>query len=443
MFDAEVAFEPGSVVSTGVHSVRRTNMHRHPNALEIVYMLRGGLHIKVSCEEFELQEGDYAVLNRGDPHALTGSEDNVTALAHVDLAACRDIDPYVEHIIFACESFDLARYRKQEAVLRGLILDLIDSPRAIARQRCRELVGLLCSGYSLENYYNRTVNLSSAQREKYLAITQFLREHAAQRDVLGLLASEHHYSKSYVSHFVKEASAISFSDLVGYIRVAMAENLLLSTDATMLEIAASCGFSDVKYFTRAFVDWFHQSPADYRKRYLPETLRDPETTAVSAQTAQSMASEHRQRVAAPGDGPRLSVTPLLLKNLGSRLDLFEAVRTRESDADPTGRPDERGGPVHLIPIRVTKSDLDSGYTMDGLSSFSQVRATPCLVLDYTTVAATLDLVTAVVRRLESIPDLQVVMWLAYNAFHDRQGVDEVVARAKSDHLIDIQPIMMP
>jgi AraC-like DNA-binding protein len=443
MFDAEVAFEPGSVVSTGVHSVRRTNMHRHPNALEIVYVLRGGLHIKVSCEEFELQEGDYAVLNRGDPHALTGSEDNVTALAHVDLAACRDIDPYVGHIIFACESFDLARYRKQEAVLRGLILDLIDSPPGTARQRCRKLVGLLCNGYSLENYYNRTVNLSSAQREKYLAITQFLREHAAQRDVLGLLASEHHYSKSYVSHFVKEAWAISFSDLVGYIRVAMAENLLLSTDATMLEIAASCGFSDVKYFTRAFVDWFHQSPADYRKRYLPETRRDPETTAVSTETAQSMASEHRRRVAAPGDGPRLSVTPLLLKNLGSRLDLFEAVRTRDNDADPTGGPDEQSGPVHLIPIRVTKSDLDSGYTMDGLSSFSQVRATPCLVLDYTTVAGTLDLVTAVVRRLESSPDLQVVMWLAYNAFHDRQGVDEVVARAKSDHLIDIQPIMMP
>jgi len=223
----------------------------------------------------------------------------------------------------------------------------------------------------------------------------------------------------------------------------MAENLLLSTDATMLEIAASCGFSDVKYFTRAFVDWFHQSPADYRKRYLPETQRDPEITVVSAQSAQSMASEHRQRVAAPGDGPRLSVTPLLLKNLGSRLDLFEAVRTRDSDADSYGGPDEQSGPIHLIPIRVTKSDLDSGYTMDGLASFRQVRATPCLVLDYTTVAATLDLVTAVVRRLESSPDLQVVMWLAYNAFHDRQGVDEVVARAKSDHLIDIQPIMMP
>jgi len=30
------------------------------------------------------------------------------------------------------------------------------------------------------------------------------------------------------------------------------------------------------------------------------------------------------------------------------------------------------------------------------------------------------------------------IWLAYNAFHDRKGVDEVVARAKNEHGIDVQ-----
>jgi AraC-like DNA-binding protein len=352
MFESDIAFAAGKVVSTGVHGVRHTNVHRHPNALEIVYVLRGDLHIKVSCEDFDLQAGDYAVLNRGDPHALRGSADNVTALVHVDLEGCRDIDPFAEHIIFACESFDLARYRRQEALLRGLILDVIDHPPAMADQRGRELMGLLCAGYSLENYYNRGVSLSSAQREKLLAIVRFLRENANQRDVLGLLACDQHYSKSYVSHFVKEASAVSFSDLLGYLRVALAENLLLSSEATMLEIAASCGYSDVKYFTRSFIDWFHQSPADYRKRYQPETLRDNDITAVPTQTALRLAQEHRQRVASPGEGPRLSVTPLLLKNLGSRLDLFDAIRPGgDDDAAVDAGSAREEGPVHLIPIR--------------------------------------------------------------------------------------------
>jgi AraC-like DNA-binding protein len=443
MFESDIDFAPQTVVSAEVHCVRQTNVHRHPNALEIVYVLRGDLHVKVSCEDFDLQAGDYAVLNRGDPHALNGSADNVTALMHVDLAGCREVDPFAEHIIFACESFDLARYRRQEALLRGLILDLIDSPPTTAEQRCRQLMELLCAGYSLENYYNRGATLSAAQREKLLAITRFLRENAAQRDVLGLLAREQHYSKSYVSHFVKEASAVSFSDLLGYIRLAMAENLLLATGSTMLEIAASCGFSDVKYFTRSFVDWFHQSPADYRRRYQPETLRDNDMTAVPDQTARSLAREHRQRVASPAEGPRLSVTPLLLKNLGSRLDLFDAIRSQGGDPVEDDESDDASGPAHLIPIRVTMADLDGGYPLDGLASFSQVHTTPCLVLDYSTVGSTLELVAAVTHRLELIPTIRPVIWLTYNAFHDRHGVDEVITRSKNEHGIDIQPIMMP
>jgi AraC-like DNA-binding protein len=442
MFDSDIAFAPETVVSTGVHCVRQTNVHRHANALEIVYVLRGELHIRVSCEEFSLQAGDYAVLNRGDPHVLSGGPDNVTALVQVDLAGCRDIDPYAEHIIFACESFDLARYRRQEALLRGLILDLVDSPPTTAYQRCRELIGLLCAGYSLENYYNRAVALSGAQREKLLSITRFLRENAAQRDVLGLLAHEQHYSKSYVSHFVKEASAVSFSDLLGYIRVSMAENQLLSTDATMLEIAANCGFSDVKYFTRSFVDWFHQSPADYRKRYQPETLRDNDMTAIPAQTARTLVREHRQRVASPDEGPRLSVTPLLLKNLGSRLDLFDAIQTHSAETTSGAGSDAVSGAIHLMPIRITRADLDAGYLMDGLASFNQIRTTPCLVLDYSTVTSTFQLVTDIVHRLGPTPPRPVI-WLTYNAFRDRQGVDEVIARSSAEHGVVVQPIMMP
>jgi AraC-like DNA-binding protein len=271
-------------------------------------------------------------------------------------------------------------------------------------------------------------------------MTRFLREHAAERDVLGLLASAQHYSKSYVSHFVKEASAIAFSDLLGYLRVALAENLLLASDATMLEIAADCGFSDVKYFTRTFVDWFHQSPADYRKRYQPETLRDNAITPAPTKSVQALTAEHRQRVASPGDGPRLSVTPLLLKNLGSRLDLFDAVKSQGRDGETVDSSQAVGGRAHLIPIRVTKAELDSGYTLDGLASFDQIRTTPCLVLDYTTTAAALDLVGDVLARLKLTDP---VIWLVYNTFHDRQGVDDVVAKAKAEHGIDIQPVMMP
>ncbi|WP_368608812.1 cupin domain-containing protein [Mycolicibacterium porcinum] len=70
MFESVVNFAADTAVRTGVHSIRRTNLHRHPDVVEIAYALRGGLHVQVSCETFELEPGDFAVINAGDPHLL-------------------------------------------------------------------------------------------------------------------------------------------------------------------------------------------------------------------------------------------------------------------------------------------------------------------------------------------------------------------------------------
>jgi hypothetical protein len=92
------------------------------------------------------------------------------------------------------------------------------------------------------------------------------------------------------------------------------------------DVAPLSGFSDVKYLTRCFLDWFKQTPAEYRSANRPATLRDNEIEAVAAEATAALIREHRRRVASPTDAPRLSITPILLKNIGSRADLFEKIR---------------------------------------------------------------------------------------------------------------------
>ncbi|MGV0812294.1 helix-turn-helix domain-containing protein [Mycolicibacterium boenickei] len=447
-------FTPGSPVRAEVMAIGGTNLHMHPNALEIVYVLRGQLHARVSCEAFDLETGDYAVINRRDPHYLEGSSDNVTAVLHFDLGAFDDVDPFAQHIVFACESFDLARYRRQEALLRGLLLGLIEeavsTPGEPASQSTRdksdELIRLLCTGYSLEHYYNRDASINAGRREKFLTIFRYLTDHANRRDVLELIAAEQHYSKSYISHLVKEVSAISFSDLLAFLRVSSSERLLLTTDDTVHEISAACGFSDLKYFTRSFVDWFHQSPTEYRRSLRPKIMRDNTTSETGRHEALRLVGEHRRRVASPAEGPKLSITPLLVKNLGSRTDLFDAIRSRPPEPAPPairGSRQTLSGTKHLVPIRIDKADLDAGYLIDGLASFDQINTRPCLVVEYGTKTATVALVEALAARLSRAPGSDPVIWLAYRAVHDRVGVDEVTAYAATELGLAIQPILMP
>nr|MDT0525888.1 hypothetical protein [Streptomyces sp. DSM 41633] len=146
------------------------------------------------------------------------------------------------------------------------------------------------------------------------------------------------------------------------------------------------GFSDVKYFTRTFVDWFHRSPMEYRKRCAPDILRDSDIGEVPVASAAALVRDHRRHVASPAEQPRLSVTPLLLKNIGSRMDLFDAVRSHRQDLIPS-RPlhaDPPSGRPHLVPIRVEMSDLEDGHLVNGLPSFEQIHATACLVLGFST-----------------------------------------------------------
>ncbi|MFB6610279.1 helix-turn-helix domain-containing protein [Agromyces sp. NPDC056379] len=440
MLESVVEFADAAGVRTSVQAIRSTRLHMHPGVVEIVYVLQGALHVTVSSEEFDLEPGDFVVVNQRDPHLLEGSVDNVTALVHLDLAEFRDVDPFVEGLIFACESFDLARYLRQESLLRGLLLDVIGG----AADAAHEIVRLLCAGYSLEHYYHRDQSLTAERRTKYLTTLRLMRRHSERRDVLDLVAHEQHYSKSYVSHLVKDVAAISFSDLLTYLRVSDAEHLLLTTEGTTLEISGACGFSDVKYFSRGFAEWFGQSPTEYRKRHRGAILRDDEVAEIAAEQSAQLVQEHRRRVAAPAGDPRLSITPLLLKNVGSRLDLFDVVRARRGAPTlerPAGSDRQQSERVpHLVPIWMEASDLERGFLLDGLASFDQIDATPCLVLQFSSRAATLALIDAVAARVGDAA-AAVVVWLVYAAAHDRAGVDRVIDRAE-EHGLAIQAILV-
>jgi hypothetical protein len=94
----------------------------------------------------------------------------------------------VEHIVFACESFDLARHQRQEELLRRLILGItgilgpgrVESSCGVAKPT-RELMKLLCAGFSLESYYNRSAPLTPSQHDRFRSVVRHLWEHAAAR----------------------------------------------------------------------------------------------------------------------------------------------------------------------------------------------------------------------------------------------------------------------
>lgn len=70
------------------------------------------------------------------------------------------------------------------------------------------------------------------------------------------------------SHFMKrfhDLTGTSFAQYLIHFRLEKAAALLRSTNQTVLEIAAGCGFANASYFTRAFTRQYGQAPSAYRQ----------------------------------------------------------------------------------------------------------------------------------------------------------------------------------
>lgn len=388
-------------------AVGRTRMHRHPGVAEIVLVLRGSLHVTVSCEQFSLTVGDFAVLNAGDPHMLVGSDDNVTALVHARLSGFSDAVPGIDGVIFACESFDLVRSRGQEDALRRQLLGVLQAGEEVARPRVAELLTELCGGYAYEDYYERRQRLSTMRRVQFREIVGAMRARLAERDVLDQVAESQHYHKNSLSRIVRDATAVSFSDLLTFLRVAEAEVALLESDATVSRIASDCGFSDAKYLTRAFRAWFGERPADFRRRVRP--LMSCDERIVDAEAEGEALVEAMRRAPASGPSlPRLSVTPLLVKNLGSRSDLFRSIASHQ---DPGSAPPLSPAPraPHILPIRVPLDGASPLGWTDLLRGIDRARFQPVLVLPLGDSEVLAELI-AQVTALDVAPPMY---WIAY------------------------------
>lgn len=360
MYTENIPFDGKSPVIMNVYTIDEYTLHCHEDAIEIIFVLKGEVQVKVSFEYFTLSEGDYVVVNREDSHKIWrhGDADNMVAVFHISLKQYRASFSHIYYVLFACESFDLAKYKGQTGQLRRMLLNLMDSLLRGAGNAdetpddiTARLMNALVREYSLLRYYNRSKDVSADKLEKYYTIMKYIYEKYHDKNILQDISRNEFYSKSYISHLFKEVGAASFQDILGYIRVYKAERLLLETDYSSTTISEQCGFSDIKYFNRIFKKWFLMKPSDYRKIYQNQIGKDSKATKVDDGKVVERI-EHFGNLAEDNVEYKVSMTPLTLKNIGSKTDLLNYLNQDKTLAEIEGEASQgRAGSTYAI-IRI-------------------------------------------------------------------------------------------
>ena len=248
-----------------VNTVDYRTPHMHPE-WEVLWVLDQPLSIACGAEQQVLQPGQMVVFAPNEPHEFHKLETDCTFL-------CMQISP--AELPISQQMTVQARYPHSlmpEPELSQIRQMLLRAAKDYLRgEPFYELscmgTGVLILHKLLKCLPTRSLTPEeAATQEKRNArikrLIRFVDENYMHKIRLADFAEQEDCSLSYLSHFIKETTNQTFQEYVNTVRFNAACKLIAAGGRRMLDVCMEAGFSDYRYFTRAFRQHLGMTPEE-------------------------------------------------------------------------------------------------------------------------------------------------------------------------------------
>ncbi len=252
--------------------------HWH-NDLELMYVCEGSIRMGINLESRVLHKGDMAICSSGDIHYYDSSDCESTILLLIfnpQLIGSpggwpKDVRLTSPFITAGDPDTNTAAGIQLLSRASQLILQLNQESEAELPQHELFITGML---YELCGLILRHLPCEPADQKKdkrrmtsmkiMQAVLDYLETHYSSMITLEDAAKQADMSLFYFSRFFKSTTGMSFISYLNHIRVNKAEEMLLNTDKSIIDIALDCGFTNVRTFNRVFKQFRHNTPSSLR-----------------------------------------------------------------------------------------------------------------------------------------------------------------------------------
>lgn len=93
----------------------------------------------------------------------------------------------------------------------------------------------------------------------------FVKENYADRILVADAAAKVDFSQAHFMRLFKQTMGVSFGAFLKEYRLAKAEEMLRTTNESVLDVAQDSGFQNFSYFIRAFKKKYGKTPLKYRE----------------------------------------------------------------------------------------------------------------------------------------------------------------------------------
>lgn len=263
-----------SFLSRNIHFLA----HWHQE-LEFVYVKEGTIRMGVNREVRVLEQGDFAFCGSGDIHfydGKTGESAILILIFHPQLVGApggwpqdvRLLSPFLTKANGAKPAEDFRRLADKLAARMNQAHEEWQEQGAYHEQiitGClHEMCGFVLRHMQLEPADEGNARRRIANMKVMQAVLDFLEEGYARDITMEQAAQVAKMSTYYFSRFFRGMTGMSFPAYLNSIRIRQAEELIRTTDRTMLDIALECGYSNVRTFNRVFRQFYGSPPSRMR-----------------------------------------------------------------------------------------------------------------------------------------------------------------------------------
>lgn len=275
-----------SGISLFLDTVDYRTAHVHPE-WELIWVLEESLHVGCGQSRFTARPGELVLFSPDVPHEFHRCTDSATFL-------CLQLSPRILPDMgpLWVDGLHPQRYLTQEelewlkASLTALARAYFAQDRNYALycqgQSClilhKLLTALPCRPLSAEE--SLSLDRKNARLKR---LFRFVEENYTHKLRLADFARQEDYSVSYLSHFIKDSMNQTFQEYVNSVRFNRACRLIAGGGKRMLDVCMESGFSDYRYFSKAFRQQFGMTPEEYSRHI----ARQPPEQAAIRRSAQS------------------------------------------------------------------------------------------------------------------------------------------------------------
>ena len=244
------------------------NTHFHQN-LEIIYVLEGGAEVQIESETYNLEKGDFLLVNANKRHSLRATKEEILlASFRINFTMLAEYMGTNQLLFWCNTTADKSEsYEQLKKVLDRMLNRFYDKEKEGAiylNSIYYEAIYLLVAYFMIKADDARMKENFTPDNSRIFEIQNYVQANYQKQLSLNDLAKKLYLSNAYLSKYIKKHFGLSFLEYVNNVRLFHAVDELVYSEKKITRIALDNGFPTTAAFNKAFKEIYNMTPSAYR-----------------------------------------------------------------------------------------------------------------------------------------------------------------------------------